>query len=400
MRSFSILFVLFFLLFYSMLSLGAFQTIKRIFLQKHKNHLKHIFWSYSLIIILTFVFLYIYPNHPRQATNYSFYLIFNDILIIDFLTKFLLAATYLSYFPFRKRRKAKIVLVGGVILSLGIVLVLLYGSFIGKQQIKINRIELKFPNLPEQFDNYSVLQFSDFHLGSFGKSTHLIQTAKDKIKEINPDIIFFTGDLVNNFSDETAGWEKIFLEINASDNSYSILGNHDYGNYTNWKDEKSKTENFNAIVSAHKNLGFRLLRNEHVVIKSGTDSIFLAGVENWGHPPFPQYADLEKALQNIPEDAFTILLSHDPAHWESQIKGREKIELTLSGHTHGLQWGLKTAGIPFSFSYFTRKNWGGLYEFNNSYLYVNTGFGSVGIPWRIDMPAELTVFKLKRVEIH
>jgi predicted MPP superfamily phosphohydrolase len=222
---------------------------------------------------------------------------------------------------------------------------------------------------------------------------------KEKTIEINPDVILFTGDLVNNFSGEIKGWQDVFQEINKNRASYSILGNHDYGDYTNWKSDAEKTENFNQILSSHKTFGFNLINNNHVKLKAGTDSLYIIGVENWGHPPFPQYANLEQAMIGIPENAFKILLSHDPAHWEQIIKFRDDIGLTLSGHTHGMQWGIKKAGFTFSLIYLTRENWGGLYKYGNSRLYVNTGLGTVGIPWRIDMPGELTVISLKRIEV-
>ncbi|MBK6284947.1 MAG: hypothetical protein IPF54_21980 [Draconibacterium sp.] len=142
-----------------------------------------------------------------------------------------------------------------------------------------------------------------------------------------------------------------------------------------------------------------MLNNEHAKLNSKTDSIYIVGVENWGHPPFPQYANVEKALAGVPKNAFKILLTHDPAHWDEVIKYTGDIALTLSGHTHGLQWGIMRAGITFSLGYLARHNWGGLYKFNDSFLYVNTGLGTVGIPWRINMPAEITVFTLKRVEV-
>ncbi|GAB1452371.1 hypothetical protein MASR2M47_24270 [Draconibacterium sp.] len=222
---------------------------------------------------------------------------------------------------------------------------------------------------------------------------------QSETNKIDPDIILFTGDLVNNFSNELIGWDSIFKGITQNRDCFSILGNHDYGNYTTWKSEAEKIENFNQIVSGNKTFGFRLLNNEHVKLKTKTDSIYIVGVENWGHPPFPQYANIEKAVAGIPKDAFKILMTHDPAHWDEVIKYRGDFGFTISGHTHGMQWGIMRAGITFSLIYFTRQKWGGLYKFNDSYLYVNTGLGTVGIPWRINMPAEITVFTLKRVEI-
>lgn len=277
---------------------------------------------------------------------------------------------------------------------------MLYGTFGGTKQIKTESLELSFNNLPEQFHNYRLVVISDTHLGGMLFPRMLFNKASGIIETINPDIIFFAGDLVNNFAYEVDGFMPLFKQITNHAPSFSILGNHDYGDYTNWRSDDLKSANFKAIVKSNNELGFQLLRNENTVITKGNDSIFIVGVENWGHPPFPQYADLDKAMENIPEDAFTILLTHDPAHWESHVKHMENIPLTFSGHTHGMQWGIKLAGIPFSLSYFSRKNWGGLYKNDKTFLYVNTGLGTVGVPWRLDMPAEVTLITLKRSEIN
>jgi hypothetical protein len=269
----------------------------------------------------------------------------------------------------------------------------------GKNEIVINQIELKFQHLPKSFDGYKMVQISDIHLGSFIHSKKLMEKVSNEINRINPPIILFTGDLVNNFSNEINSWEEIFKTINIGRISYSILGNHDYGNYSSWDSEELKEENFERIVSAHQQFGFNLLRNQNAPLVIENDTIYIIGVENWGHPPFPQYAELEKAMTGIPKKSFKILLTHDPAHWESVIKEQKDIDLSLSGHTHGLQWGIKKAGILFSPSYLIRKNWAGLYKSGNAQLYVNTGLGMVGIPWRINMPGEITVIQLKRVEI-
>lgn len=399
MRSFQMLFLVLFIIFYVVVGLGAYRTLKKSILPKYKTLLNRIFGIYSFLLLATFVFLYIYPNQPRDAHNYDVYFYFNALLFIDFFVKLFLSFFYLIYLLFRKRSSARSILIAGIIIGAGIGLIMLYGTLWGKRGLKVTQVELHFTNLPPNFDNYKIVQFSDLHLGSFLHSSSLLEKTEQHIKKIHPDLILFTGDLVNNFADETIGWKTIFNQINAAGNSYSILGNHDYGNYTTWKSEAAKEENFNAIVDAHKQLGFHLLRNEHVPIIQGSDTIYLTGVENWGHPPFPQFANLDKAMKGIPADGFKILMTHDPAHWEAQVKGKRNIQFTLSGHTHGLQWGIKIAGIPFSMAYFIRKDWGGLYQWKNNFLYVNTGLGTVGIPWRIDMTPELTVITLKRGEV-
>jgi predicted MPP superfamily phosphohydrolase len=353
---------------------------------------------YSLLVIAGFILLYVWPLTTRSTNEYTLHLMFNSLLSVDFVFKIPLAFSFLLGIPFSGKNKITICYMG-FLLSVGLASSVIYGTIWGRKDLTINTIELEFAELPKKFNNLKIFHFSDTHLGGFMKSKQIMNQVISETKKIRPDIILFTGDLVNNFSSELEGWKDIFQKISNSRNSYAILGNHDYGNYSFWKKESEKIKNFNQIVNAHKDFGFQLLNNENVKLKSGEDSIYIIGVENWGHPPFPQYANLEQAMNGVPSNAFKILMTHDPSHWEEVIKKRGDVHLTLSGHTHGMQWGIVKAGITFSLSYFVRHNWGGLYKHDNSYLYVNTGLGTVGIPWRINMPAEMTVITLKRVEI-
>ncbi|HPE75214.1 MAG TPA: metallophosphoesterase [Draconibacterium sp.] len=320
------------------------------------------------------------------------------ILSVDFIFKIPLAISFIIGVFINQKQKS-IIYLTGLILSIGASTSVLYGFVFGTKDLIVNNVELEFPNLPGNFNGLKLMQISDTHLGSFLHSNKLMLKVQNETRKINPDIILFTGDLVNNFSNELVGWEGIFKDITQNKECFSILGNHDYGNYANWKNEEEKIENYNQIISANSTFGFKLLNNEHAKLKSKTDSIYIIGVENWGHPPFPQYANVEKALAGVPENAFKILLTHDPAHWDEVLKFTGDFGLTLSGHTHGMQWGIMRAGITFSPAYFARQKWGGLYKFKNSFLYVNTGLGTVGIPWRINMPAEITVFTLNRVKV-
>jgi predicted MPP superfamily phosphohydrolase len=358
-------------------------------------------WIVSVIssfIFIGFIMLYIWPLTARSTTDYTLHLIYNTLLSIDFVFKVPLALSLVIRIFFSKKQRPVINYIG-LILSIGISSSVVYGSIFGKAELVVNNTEMRFQNLPESFNGFKIMQISDTHLGNFLHSQKVMIKVLNECTKAKPDIILFTGDLVNNFAHELTGWEDIFKEITSNASSYSILGNHDYGDYTNWESNAIKTANFNQIVSSHDTLGFQMVNNEHIKIKTGPDSIFIIGVENWGHPPFPQYANLEKAMAGIPEKSFKILMSHDPAHWDEIIKYRPDIALTLSGHTHGLQWGIKKAGLTFSLSYLTRKQWGGLYEFEKSKLYVNAGLGTVGIPFRINMPAEISFITLKRIEI-
>lgn len=398
MRSFQLLSIVFFLLFYSLVSLGAIKSVVRIVSPAKK---KIVFWFmliFSLTVVAGFVLLYVWPLTTRNTKEYTYHLMFNAFLSVDFVFKIPLAVSQLLGIQFSVKNKAVIYYIG-LVLSVGLAFGVIYGTIWGRKDLTVNNIDIEFIRLPKGYDGLKILHISDIHLGGLMKSKHLMNQVVTETAKINPDMILFTGDLVNNFSSELEGWKNIFQEFTKNRPSFAILGNHDYGNYSNWNSESEKTENFNQILNAHKDFGFRLLNNENIKLKLGEDSIFIIGVENWGHPPFPQYANLEQAINGVPANAFKILMTHDPSHWDQLIKQRGDVQLTLSGHTHGLQWGIVKAGITFSLSYFVRQNWGGLYNYANSYLYVNAGLGTVGIPWRINMPAEMTIINLKRVEI-
>lgn len=398
MRTFQLLSIMLFLIFYALITFGAIKGLLAIALPGNRKLVFRIMLIISFVVLISFILLYIWPLTTRNTKEYTLHLIFNAVLSIDFVFKIPLALSVLIGIPFAVRRKSVIYSIG-FILSIATAVSVLYGTLFGRNNLVVNKVELEFHSLPTSFDGFKIVQISDLHMGGFMNSKQLLNRVKTETDEIDPDMVLFTGDLVNNFANELDGWKEIFQGITKNRDCYSILGNHDYGNYTNWKNETDKIENFNQIVSSSELFGFKLLNNNHILLKTESDSIYIIGVENWGHPPFPQYANLEQAMNGVPKNAFKILMTHDPSHWDQIIKQRCDIQLTLSGHTHGMQWGIIKAGITFSLSYFTRKNWGGLYKYGHSYLYVNTGLGTVGIPWRINMPAEMTVINLKRVEI-
>jgi len=383
-----------------LLSLLSFLSL-RLLLSKSsgwkRQFFTYIYWIYSLIIQGTFTGLFIYPFKASEVVNYNWYFIFNIVFIADLISKSILSISLILYILLRFFKKdGLIILYSGIILATGVILSVAFGAFFGKNQLSINNINLEFRDLPDSFDRFKIVQISDVHLGSFRGNQRLLNKIAGQIEVINPEVLVFTGDLVNNFAEETEGWKEIFHKIKGKKGKYAILGNHDYGNYYNWKNSDRKKTNFENITSAYQDFGFRLLRNETVPIINTTDTIYLTGVENWGHPPFPQYARLDSALQSVPPNSFNILLSHDPTLWEHQVKGEKNILLTLSGHTHGLQWGIKIAGIDFSVMYFGSKTWSGLYENDGQYLYVTRGIGTIGLNLRLDMPPEITVITLRK----
>ena len=276
------------------------------------------------------------------------------------------------------------------------VLVIFWGMLFGRFNYKVRRQNIAYPDLPEDFNGYRIVHISDLHLGSLHGKQEKFRRAVELINKESPDLILFTGDLVNNLAEETYGWEKLLFDLQARDGKYAILGNHDYGEYYDWPDDEAHTENMKSLVKAHEDAGFILLLNRSVRISRSDEEIYLAGVENWGLPPFKQYGDLAKALENIPDPGFTILLSHDPSHWDAEVRGNTGVHLTLSGHTHGMQFGIRTGRIRWSPIQLKYPRWIGLYQQGNQYLHVNPGLGYIGYAGRIWIPPEISVITLRR----
>ena len=273
-------------------------------------------------------------------------------------------------------------------------LIIGYGIIFGRTTMRVIQQEVHLSTLPESLDNITVVQISDLHLGSFENDRFMKRCAR-KINEINPDLLLFTGDMVNNFSQEMNGFEDELSAMNAKYGKFAILGNHDYGDYSDWPNQEAKARNHQLLEQQIEAAGFKLLLNQSVKVHVRDTAVEIIGVQNWGHPPFPQYADLDKAMQAIDPGLFEILMTHDPAHWEAKVIPNTQIPFTLSGHTHAAQSGVQFAGIEFSPMYFVEKYWGGLYKKDSQYLYVNRGIGCVGLLGRIEMNPEITVLKLR-----
>ncbi|KIB00029.1 phosphoesterase [Flavobacterium sp. KMS] len=274
---------------------------------------------------------------------------------------------------------------------------LIYGIFEGKYNFKVIRQTVFFPDLPDAFDGFTITQISDVHSGSFD-NPEKISYAIDLVNEQNSDMILFTGDIVNTHATEMHPWLETFNKIkDPKFGKYAVLGNHDYGEYVTWPSEQKKDENFEAIKSLYGQIGFQLLLNEHTYIQKGEDKIALVGVENWGHN-FKKAGDLNKASQGVQQDDFKVLMSHDPSHWEYEIKNHPKnFHLTLSGHTHGMQFGIEIPGyFKWSLAQYVYKQWAGLYENAGRYVYVNRGFGFHAYPGRVGIMPEITVIELKK----
>jgi predicted MPP superfamily phosphohydrolase len=271
-----------------------------------------------------------------------------------------------------------------------------YGILSGAHDYRIRRKTIYLPNLPKAFDGIRVAQLSDIHTGSFFNRTAVKGGVEMLLKE-KPDMVFFTGDLVNNQSSEVKEYIDIFGKVKAPLGVYSVTGNHDYGDYHNWSSEAAKRENFNSLMAAHKEMGYDLLMNENRMVEVDGEKIAILGNENWGAGRFAKYGNLQKAYMGSEEGAVKILLSHDPSHWDAQVRpGYKDIDLMLSGHTHGFQFGVELGDFKWSPAQYAYKQWAGLYENEGQYLYVNRGFGYLGYPGRIGIPPEITILTLKQ----
>lgn len=274
---------------------------------------------------------------------------------------------------------------------------LLYGMTLGKYNFKVIKKTIFFDDLPEAFDGTTITQISDIHSGSFD-NPEKIQYAIDLINEQNSDLVLFTGDMVNTHAKEMHPWIETFKKIhNPVFGKFSVLGNHDYGEYVKWDSQAEKAENFEAIKDLHRQIDFKLMLNENVKLQKGNDAIALIGVENWGKH-FKKAGDLKLASQGLLKEDFKILMSHDPSHWDSEVQYDENnYHLTLSGHTHGFQFGIEIPGwIKWSPVQYVYKQWAGLYENAGRYIYVNRGFGFHAYPGRVGIMPEITVIELKK----
>lgn len=273
---------------------------------------------------------------------------------------------------------------------------LLYGMTRGRHDYRVHKETLTFSDLPEAFDGFTLTQLSDIHAGSFS-SEKGVEKGISLVNKQHSDVILFTGDLVNNEASEMDRWIHSFAKLNADKGKYSVLGNHDYGDYKQWANGGDKDKNLNQLKNVHREIGFRLLLNEAIRIEKDGESISLIGVENWGKGGFHKYGDLQKATASVPDNAFKILMSHDPSHWNAvTLQHHKHIHLTLSGHTHGAQFGIELFGFKWSPIKYVYEQWAGLYERAGRYLYVNRGFGFLGLKGRVGIWPEITVITLKR----
>ena len=271
-----------------------------------------------------------------------------------------------------------------------------FGIISGAHDYRIRRINLPLKNLPREFDGIRIAQLSDIHSGSFFNKKAVLGGVEMVLDE-KPDVLFFTGDLVNNESTEVKDYIDIFGKLDAPLGIFSILGNHDYGDYKSWESSAAKNRNLEDLKAAHRQMGWDLLLNENRYLQVNGEKIAIIGVENWGARGFTKYGDLKQAYQGVKNAPVKILLSHDPSHWDAQIRPQyPDIDLTLAGHTHGFQFGVEIGDFKWSPSQYFYKQWAGLYSEGDQHIYVNRGFGFIGYPGRVGIAPEITVLELKK----
>lgn len=383
--------------------------------QKLKNIVRFLFWTMPVLLI-SGLFLFAVPNLIQPARYLLYFHFISGTFLLFYIPKlvfifFNLLDDLYGFFKKTFKRKPQGQTAGtkgepisrsqfltrvGIIMAGVPFLSIAYGIKWGRFNFTVRKHSLSFANLPEAFDGLRIVQISDFHIGSFLNTPHKVAEAVEFINHQDADLLLFTGDFVNNVSEEMNMFISILNRLAARMGKYSILGNHDYGDYLPWDSAEAKQKNLQKLVDIQENLGFKMLLNSSQKITIDGAEIELIGVENWGQPPFPQYGDLNKALSRINPASFKILMSHDPTHWDAQVLKRTDIDLTLSGHTHGAQFGIEIPGWRWSPVNIRYKRWGGIYREGNQLLNVNTGIGFIGFPGRVGMPPEITVIELRR----
>ena len=266
----------------------------------------------------------------------------------------------------------------------------------GAHNYRVRRRTIHLPNLPSSFDGIRIGQISDIHSGSFF-SRQGVKSGIDLLLGEKPDLVFFTGDLVNDEAREVSKYKDLFSKVKAPLGVYSTLGNHDYGDYKGWENQNAKKKNLSDLMQTHKEMGWDLLMNENRTLRVDGEEIAVIGIENWGAGRFSKYGDLEKAYQGSEDKPVKLLLSHDPSHWDAQIRPEfSDIDVTFAGHTHGMQFGVELGDFRWSPSKYIYKQWADLHQEGNQYIYVNRGFGFIGYPGRIGILPEISIIELKR----
>lgn len=399
-----------FIAFYLVLGFYALQAIKT---ASRFPWVYYLFITFSLLVLGNFIFQFSIGEEEgrvlSRAKSYAFgflltMLTFKIVTVIFLFSEDIFRLLQGGYqkifgvtkeFTFPERRRfLSLIAVGIAAVPFG---ALLFGMVKGKYNFKVLKYTMEYDDLPDAFDGYTITQISDIHSGSFD-NREKISYAIDLINEQKSDVLLFTGDMVNNKAEEMQPWKSLFAKLDAKDGKFSVLGNHDYGDYVEWESTEAKAANLEDLKNLQKEIGFDLLLNESRYLQKGDDKIALVGVENWGKGGFKKAGDLKKAASVIDKNDFKILMSHDPSHWEEEVIHDDyHYHLTLSGHTHGMQFGIEIPGwfkwSPVKWRY---KYWAGIYKEMGQYINVNRGFGFLGYPGRVGIWPEITVITLKK----
>ena len=404
-----ILFLLFFTFLSVLLDVYFFQILKNVIkLNTHfSKYILFFYWFFTFVTIanfLLFAFDISIGYYPRTIV---FNIIIGNFLCKLFSLPFILVddlRRLICYFLKSENNKdsgskisrSKFLSISASIAYGFPVASLMYGIISSNvYDYRIRRKNLIFNKLPKSFDGIKICQISDIHIGSLN-NTKAVIGGIDMIINEKPDIIFFTGDLVNDKSSELKNWGDILSKIKAPLGVHSVLGNHDYGEYTSWSNKNEKNNNFQNLLSAQKEFGWNLMMNENKSITVDRDKISILGVENWASSRFQKYGDLDKAYSGLSQEEFKILLTHNPSHWNAQVTSLyNDIDLTLSGHTHGLQFGIEIGNFRISPARLAYDQWADLYQLNNQSIYVNRGFGFLGYQGRVGILPEITILNLE-----
>lgn len=372
------------------------------FFENKKN--AYIYWTISIFLIGFMLVFSVIENYKFREFMWPVFTTIVVFILIVFAPKAIAALFFLisDFFGLflNKNRRAKL---GKIMLRIIFVLVIiteiiiLSGVFYGRFNFKVLEKEVVFCNLPEKFDNYRIVHLSDLHLGSFVYHRSRIIKIVEIVNSLEPDLIVFTGDLVNNTTQEAWRFIDILKNLSSPDGIIAVTGNHDYGTYVNWNCAIKKEKNFLSLKQFYDSIGAALLLNENIALSRGEQRIFISGIESSGIPPFDKLGDVEQALYGISEDDFVIMLSHDPSFWRNELLNFSEIDLTLSGHTHSMQLGIYSERLNFKWSpvKWLYSDWHGKYKENGQKLIINSGAGYIAMPARIGAPPEIGLIVLR-----
>lgn len=374
-------------------------------LEKQRRVWWKIFLAFAIAVLVLLTVGICLPRKSADSGISAVMWILYSVLTVEFSQIVYSIFSLLGFIPqiFRKRRWNTGLWIG---LPLGVMVfsMMWWGVLVGRREIQTVSVDISSPKIPESFNGYKIAQLSDLHLGTWGNDTTFISHLVDSVNSLKPDLIVFTGDLVNREYKEMLPFLAPLSRLKAPDGVISILGNHDYGDYVSWSSAQMKAANLDSLKKKQQEIGWRMLNNCTLYLSRQNDSIAIIGVENWGEPPFTKYGDLNKAYpaDSLYDGKFKILLSHNPEHWNQEVSKSSNINLTLSGHTHAMQSRISVGNWKWSPAQYRYPLWGGLYTRENSseqlYLYVNIGAGEVGIPMRIGAAPEITLFTLRKSE--